>query len=215
MGRSGLRYLVVEGPIGVGKTTLVHRLARSLGGQVLLEDADDNPFLDRFYANPGFHGLATQLHFLLQRVAQMEALHQGDLFAPLCIADFMLAKDRLFAEINLTPAELVLYHQIHDRIVQATPAPDLVVYLQAPTRVLLERIRRRGRAAEGAIDESYLERLGEAYSRFFLAYHGSPLLIVNAADLDFAHVEEHYGRLLEAILGCPGGRHYFNPGVLP
>lgn len=212
--QSELRYLVVEGPIGVGKTTLVRRLAHSLGGFSLLEGADDNPFLDKFYANPRAYALSTQLHFLLQRANPIRELRQGNLFTPLCVADFMLDKDYIFAELNLSDDEMDLYRQIHGRFALEAPAPDLVVYLQAPTSVLMERIRRRGRSYERAIDEAYLERLCETYSRYFLEYHGSPLLIVNAADLDYANVDRDYERLLEAILGCRSGRHYFNPGVL-
>lgn len=207
-------YVVIEGPIGVGKTTLARRLAQSFGSDLLLEGADDNPFLERFYENPRQAALPTQLHFLLQRSRQLSALKQEDMFNPVRVADFLIEKDRLFAELTLDRDELALYEQVYAGLKLDVPRPDLVVYLQAPVEVLLERIQRRGIRHELWIEAAYLERLNEAYINFFYRYSEAPLLIVNAADIDFAHNEHDYRLLLEQIVQNRGGRHYFNPGLL-
>jgi deoxyguanosine kinase len=205
------RYIVVEGPIGVGKTTLARRIADTFGHVLLLEPAAENPFLDRFYRDGGRHALATQLFFLLNRVQKLAGLGEEGLFSPLLVADFLLQKDRLFAELTLDAQELALYQQIHTRIGSSVPRPDLVVYLQAPTRVLQERIRRRGVASEQHIDTSYLEALTDAYARFFHYYDEAPTLIVNAAEIDLAHNDDHFAALVERIAGMSGVRQYFNP----
>ncbi len=204
-------HIVVEGPIGVGKTSLARRLARSLGAELLLERAEENPFLERFYRDPRGAALPTQLHFLFQRARQLRALRQGDLFRRALVADFLLEKDRLFARLNLDEDELALYEQVYASLAPEAPPPDLVVYLQAPVEVLLERIRRRGIPWERAITAGYLERLSEAYLRFFHRYEEAPLLIVNAASLDYVHQEADYEALLQRILTVRSGRHYFNP----
>ncbi len=206
------RFLVVEGPIGVGKTSLALRLAERLGGGLMLEQADDNPFLERFYDSPRAAAFPTQLHFLFQRSRQLAELRQGDLFreGPL-IADFMLEKDRLFAEINLDVDELALYAQVYARLAMEAPAPDLVVYLQAPVDVLLARIRRRDRPQERSIDAGYLQRLTDAYTAFFSRYDRSPLLIVNATELNPVEREEDLERLAGEIHSTRRGRRYFNP----
>jgi deoxyguanosine kinase len=209
-----LCYVVVEGPIGVGKTTLARCLARSLGGYLLREGAAENPFLQRFYENPRAHALAAQLHFLLQRAGQVGALRQADLFSPVCVADFMIDKDRLFAELTLDPDELHLYQQIYAHLTVDAPTPDLVIYLQAPVDVLLERIRRRGVPYEQAVDAAYLERLSGAYRRFFHDYRASPLLIVNAALLDIPGDRGDYNLLLQEVRRMRSGRQYFNPTPL-
>lgn len=206
------RFLVVEGPIGVGKTSLALRLAERLGGGLMLEQADDNPFLQRFYQDRRAAAFPTQLHFLFQRSRQLAELRQGDLFreGPL-IADFMLEKDRLFAEINLDADELALYGQVYGRLAMEAPAPDLVVYLQAPVEVLLDRIDRRARPQERSIDRGYLQRLADAYADFFYRYDRSPLLIVNAAALNPVDREEDLERLAAEIDATRRGRRYFDP----
>ncbi len=208
------RFIVVEGPIGVGKTTLARRLQASLGGRLLLEGAEENPFLPRFYADPRGYALSTQLHFLLQRADQFRSLRQGDLFDPLCVADFMLDKDRIFAGLNLEGDELELYHRIYRHLSMEAPRPDLVVYLQAPVEVLLERVRRRAIPYEQAMDPAYLERLGEAYTRYFHDYAEAPLLIVNAAACNFADGDEDYNLLLDLLRRPVRGRQYLNPGAV-
>jgi deoxyadenosine/deoxycytidine kinase len=209
----GLRYIVVEGPIGVGKTSLAKRLATSFASELILEQADENPFLERFYRNRRYAALPTQLYFLLQRARQMEQLRQSDMFAPVRVADFLLEKDRLFAELNLDTSELSLYDQVAATLDLDPPKPDLVVYLQAPAHVLMKRVANRGVAYEQFIDQEYLERLGEAYARFFYDYDGAPLLIVNAASIDPVHREADYQELLRTIVRIKRGRHFFNPAA--
>jgi deoxyguanosine kinase len=205
------RYIVVEGPIGVGKTSLARRLARSFGSELILEQAEENPFLERFYRNPRSAALQTQLFFLFQRTRQLEDMRQHDLFDTVRVADYLIEKDRLFARLTLDEQEFALYQQIYDRLAIDMPVPDLVIYLQAPSNVLLERIARRGIRYEQHIDRDYLERLQEAYARFFHEYVASPLLIVNAAEADFVNNDQDYDQLFEQIMRVRHGRHYFNP----
>jgi deoxyadenosine/deoxycytidine kinase len=202
---------VVEGPIGVGKTTLARRIAASFGGALLLEQPADNPFLERFYRTPEQFALQTQLFFLFQRVKQLKELRQGDLFTPLRIADFMLEKDPLFARITLDDDELYLYEQIYQHLATEVPTPDLVIYLQAPVDDLVSRIRRRGVLFERNMERDYLEQLADSYTRYFLGYNQSPLLMVNAENMNFLENDEHYGLLLEEVSRISSGRHYFNP----
>jgi deoxyguanosine kinase len=192
-GRDVPSYIAVEGPIGVGKTTLARRLAATFNYETLLEQAADNPFLERFYRNRREAALATQLFFLFQRAQQMQELRQAQLFSPVRVADFLIDKDPLFARVNLDSDEFELYDKVYQKLTMDAPQPDLVIYLQAPTDVLLERIERRGIAAERNIDRAYLEQLNEVYSEFFLYYDGAPLLIVNASMIDLARGEEDYG----------------------
>ena len=208
------QFIVIEGPIGVGKTTLAHRLAESYDSDLLLEGADDNPFLSKFYENPRGAAFPTQLFFLLQRARQIQEIRQSDLFAPVRVADFLIAKDRLFAELTLDEDELNLYDQVYQQLTFDVPIPDLVIYLQAPVHVLLERISQRGISYEQYIEAAYLERLADAYVQFFYHYNESPLLIVNAEDIDFAHNENDYQLLLQRIQSAPKGRSYFNPTPL-
>jgi len=205
------RFIVVEGPIGVGKTSLARRLATSLSAELVLEQADQNPFLERFYRNPRAGAFPVQLYFLFQRAQQLAALTQHDLFAPLRVADYLLDKDRLFARITLDEAEYTLYDQVYARLDIPAPRPDLVVYLQAPIDVLLERIARRGIDYEKHIERDYLQRLNEAYARFFHEYEAAPLLIVNAASIDPIHNQADFEELLVAIKRMKRGRLYYNP----
>jgi len=209
-----LGYIVVEGPIGVGKTTLARRLADSFGSDLILEGADENPFLERFYDNPRAAALQTQLFFLFQRVRQIQELQQSDMFAPVRVADFLMEKDRLFAELTLDAEEFKLYDQVYQHMAVSGPRPDLVVYLQAPVEVLRKRIAERGRPFERSLDPYYLQRLSESYMEFFHRYNDSPLLIVNAAEIDFANKSQDYALLLDQISKIRSGRHYFNPGPL-
>ena len=208
-----LRYIVVEGPIGVGKTSLAKRLAESFDSELLLEQAEDNPFLERFYRSRRQTALPAQLHFLLQRAQQIEELRQEDLFAPVRISDFLMEKDRLFAELNLDAVELELYNAVAARLDLNPPKPDLVIYLQASSSVLLQRIARRGISYEEHIDRDYLERLGLAYAEFFHHFDAAPLLIVNAETIDPIHRESDYRELLRTILRVKRGRHFFNPAI--
>ena len=206
----GPRFIAVEGPIGVGKTSLAKRLAQSFASELILERAEENPFLERFYRNRRESALPTQLFFLFQRARQIEQIRQTDMFAPVRIADFLMQKDLLFAELNLDPNELELYKQVAATLKLEAPKPDLVIYLQAPARVLLKRVASRGIAFEQQIEEDYLERLGEAYARFFHEFDDAPLLIVNAATIDPIHRESDYRDLLATIRRIKRGRHFFN-----
>lgn len=205
------RYIVIEGPIGVGKTSLAKRLAETLSADLILEQAESNPFLERFYRDPVGAALPAQLHFLFQRVQQLASLKQDDLFASIRVSDYLLEKDRLFARVTLDEAEFGLYDQIYSRVVSDPPRPDLVILLQAPVDVLLQRIGRRGVKAEQLIERAYLERLNEAYARFFHDYDAAPLLIVNAAAIDPTSNDADYEELLGAIRRMKRGKLYFNP----
>ena len=204
------RHIAVEGPIGVGKTTLATRLSQALRYPLLLEPTTENPFLDRFYREGRRHALPTQLFFLLHRARQVAAL-DDDLVGSLVVADFLIEKDRLFAELNLDPDELAIYEQIRRSLDIRPPAPDLVIYLQAPPPVLIERIRHRGVGFEQHIGDEYLTSLCAAYTRFFHDYSDAPLLIVNAAEIDFAHEDRHFEALLAQLQDFDGVRKYFNP----
>lgn len=210
-GTHNKRYIVVEGPIGVGKTSLARRLANSFGSELILEDAASNPFLERFYKTKGQGALPVQLFFLFQRAQQLVDMRQDDLFTPVIVSDFLIAKDRLFARMILDKDELELYDQITRKLEIDPPVPDLVIYLQAPESVLRQRIHGRGINYEQSINGRYLSDISEAYARFFHDYHEAPLLIVNASEIDPAHKAGDYGLLLERILEVENGRHYFNP----
>ncbi len=205
------RYVVIEGPIGVGKTSLARRLAAQYGADLVLERAEENPFLERFYRSPRTGAFPAQLYFLFQRARQMQQLRQSDLFSPLRVADFLLEKDRLFARVTLDDEEYALYEQVYERLAIDAPVPDLVVYLQAPADVLQERIARRGIRYEQGMEREYLERLVDAYTRFFHLYDAGPLLIVNAAEVDFVGNDAHFAQLEAEVSRPRRGRHYFNP----
>ncbi|MBI2969262.1 MAG: deoxynucleoside kinase [Gammaproteobacteria bacterium] len=208
------RFIVVEGPIGVGKTTLASRLAETFNTEILLEHAAENPFLEKFYEDPRATALPTQLYFLFQRARQLEKLRQTDLFRPAQVADFLMQKDELFARITLNEHELDLYYQVYNRLALDAPLPDLVIYLQAPVDVLLRRIYARGVEFEKRIDEDYLRRVADAYIEFFYHYNASPLLIVNTTEFDIAGNVGDYDLLLHRIGDLSHGRHYFNPREL-
>ena len=205
------RYIVIEGPIGVGKTSLAKKLADSLAADVLLEEIDENPFLERFYRDGQSAALPAQMFFLFARARQIEDLRQSDMFTSVRVADYLFAKDQLFADLNLSPDELHLYNKVVASLDVDAPVPDLVIYLQASVDSLLDRISRRGVAFERAIDRKYLERLTEAYARFFHAYNDGPLLIVNASQIDPINNEADYAQLVQQIERTTGGRHFFNP----
>ena len=204
-------YIVVEGPIGVGKTSLARRLAESFETDLILEGADENPFLERFYQDPRSGALPAQLFFLFQRVRQIENMRQADMFQPVRVADFLLEKDRLFAELTLDAEELKLYDQVYNHVTVDAPVPDLVIYLQAPADILLKRIAKRGIRYERKINATYLRNLSDAYSRMFLYYDVAPLLIVNAANINLVDNEADYSALLEQIHVTKTGKQYFNP----
>lgn len=207
-------YVVVEGPIGVGKTNLAKRLAVSFHSELILERSEDNPFLDQFYQQQGKNALATQLHFLFQRSRQLQTLVRADLFREVLVTDFLFAKDRLFAELTLDQYELDLYEQVYGRLAMDAPAPDLVVYLQAPVDVLRSRVLARNRPNEAYIEKDYLKRLSDAYTRFFHRYNDAPLLIVNAASINPLESDEDYQLLLQQICSVGPGKHYFNTMAL-
>jgi deoxyadenosine/deoxycytidine kinase len=205
------RFIVIEGPIGVGKTSLACRVGASLSADLVLEQALQNPFLERFYRNPRAGAFPAQLYFLFQRAQQLAALKQQDLFASTRVADYLLDKDRLFARVTLDEAEYALYEEVSKKLDIQAPKPDLVVYLQAPVDVLMERIAKRGIGFEQHIEREYLERLNEAYARYFHEYDAAPLLIVNAANIDPVNNQSDYDELFSAITRMKKGRLYYNP----
>ena len=208
-----LRFIVVEGPIGAGKTSLARQLAHHLDGETLLERPEENPFLARFYEDMARYALPTQLTFLFQRLDQLRNVSQLDLFQHATVADFLLDKDPLFARINLSDDEYALYEKVYTHLKPQTPTPDLVIYLQAPVPTLIERVHRRGVDFERAIPAEYLSRLAEAYTRFFYQYDEAPVLIVNSERLNFVDNPRHVDLLLQKIAAMRGRREFFNLGA--
>lgn len=207
--QSGL--IVVEGPIGVGKSSLARRLAESFGCEFVREAAEENPFLEHFYRNSRDSALPVQLFFLTQRVRQWERMLQQDMFKQRMVSDFMMEKDRLFAQLTLNDDEFRLYDQIYTAFSVPVTRADLVIYLQAPVDTLKKRVRKRGLPAEKWIQDEYLEHLSEAYAQFFLHYDSSPLLIVNASEFNPIESDADYQELFKRICTIRSGRHYFNP----
>lgn len=206
------RYIAIEGPIGVGKTSLARRLAEHLDGQHLPELPEANPFLARFYQEPLRYALQTQLFFLFQRIDQLRDLSQPDLFRRTVVADWLLDKDPLFARLNLNDDEYALYQKIHASLAPQVAKPDLVIYLQANPETLIQRIRRRGIDMERRIGDDYLRRLADAYSSYFYHYNAAPVMIVNSENLNFVDRDDHFQLLLERLAAMRGGREYFNRG---
>ncbi len=204
------RHIVIEGPIGVGKTTLARKLADHLHSELLLEQPDDNPFLQKFYRDSSRYALPTQLFFLFQRINQLREMSQRDFFEAVVVSDFLLDKDKIFASLTLDEEELKLYRQIYDNQRPQAPTPDLVVYLQAPAESLIERVQRRGHAYEAGISEHYLRELSDAYSRFFYHYDEAPLLIVNTQHLNPIDHDDDFDLLLRQMEGMRGRREFFN-----
>lgn len=205
------KYIAIEGPIGVGKTTLANKIATTFNYDAFLEQPAENPFLKNFYRNPSQSALATQLFFLFQRMQQIQDLKQRSLFQTVRVADFLIEKDRLFAEVTLSNEEMDLYDKVYDHITLDAPSPDLVIYLQAPIGVLKERITKRGNINEQYLTLEYLEKLNDAYSRFFLDYNDAPLLIINAADINLESNDADYESLIATIMSNPKGKNFINP----
>jgi deoxyadenosine/deoxycytidine kinase len=212
MNAPSYRHVVVEGPIGAGKTSLARRLAETWGGELLLETPGDNPFLPLFYKDMRRYALPTQLSFLFKRTEQLRSLAQPGLFSPLTVSDFLLDKDPLFARLNLEDAEYGLYRTVFNMLAPESPLPDLVIYLQAPLPSLIDRLRRRGVTYEQDMDPEYLGRLAEGYSRFFHQYDAAPVLIVNSNKLNFVDDDEAFAMLLNRISQMRGPREFFSRG---
>jgi deoxyguanosine kinase len=206
------RYLVVEGPIGAGKTSLAKRLAARLSADLVLEQPEENPFLSRFYQNMARYALPTQLFFLFQRARMLEPLKQPDMFARPAVSDFLLDKDLLFARVTLSGDEFALYQKIYDALRPQAPTPDLVIYLQAQPAVLVERVKRRAAGFERGITDEYLALLAESYARFFYHYAASPLLIVNSENLNFVERESDFELLVSRVRAMKSRREFFSIG---
>src|SRR5438270_9346480 len=205
------RYIVVEGPIGVGKTTLTRALSRRFGARTVFEIVEENPFLASFYQDRNKFAFQTQLFFLLSRFKQQQELFQQDLFSQVTISDYLFAKDRIFASITLDPNELALYERIYEHLGPRVMKPDLVIYLQARLDVLLARIKKRGREFERRFDPEYLAELSRTYNDFFHRYDETPLLVINTSDIDFVETARDIEALIRALGSIKAGTHYYQP----
>ena len=206
------RHLVVEGPIGAGKTSLARRLGARLSADLILEQPAENPFLARFYDDMARYALPAQLFFLFQRARMLESLAQPDMFGRAVVTDFLLDKDPLFARITLSTDEMALYQKIYDALAPRSPAPDLVIYLQAQPATLIERVRRRAAGFERGISEEYLALLAESYARFFYHYTAAPVLIVNSENLNFVERDKDFELLVSRMRGMKSRREFFSLG---
>jgi deoxyadenosine/deoxycytidine kinase len=209
--RRGGGYIAIEGPIGVGKTSLAQALGLKIGARIVLEDTDSNPFIARFYQDPEKYAFPVQLYFLLTRYNQQRQLAQQDLFAQATVSDYLLAKDRIFARLNLDPDELVLYEGVYRLLDGQLARPDLVVYIRARVEVLAERLRKRNRTFERHISMEYLERVSAAYRDFFFYYDETPLLVVDSSEIDFVDDPGDLEDLLREIDRTVTGSHYYVP----
>jgi len=205
------RYIVTEGPLGVGKTSLTNLLAEELGARLILERAEDNPFLTDFYKDSARYRFQTQMFFLLNRYSQQEEMAQPDLFTWITISDYLFAKDRIFAYLNLNDHELSLYEQIYKMLEPKIVRPDLVIFLQADTDTLLRRIKLRNRSFEKDINHDYIAAVNEAYNQYFFHYSETPLLVINTSDIDFVHRREDLDDLLKQVLSMKQGTQYYVP----
>lgn len=205
------RYLVVEGPIGVGKTSLAEMLSERLQARRLMEGPEDNPFLGQFYKDMRRYAFQTQLYFLLNRFRQQQELVQFDLFKQSLVSDYLFAKDKIFAYLTLDDNELALYERLHPLLEMRVQKPDLVIYLQASTDVLMRRIQSRARDYEQNLDRTYLEDVNAAYNHFFFHYSTTPLLVVNTTDIDFVKHKEDFEDLVKQVEAVQAGTHYYVP----
>ena len=209
-----IKYIAIEGVIGVGKTTLAKKLAERLKAKLILEDFEDNPFLERFYENPARYAFHTQIYFLLSRYKQLIELSQEDLFYNYIIADYIFEKDKIFAYLNLTDDELKLYEKIVTSIEHKIRVPDLVIYLQSTVERLMTNIKHRDRNAEKSIEEDYIKDLNEGYNYFFFRYKQTRVMIVNVSEIDFVNNEQDFENLVDEILKAEHSAiEYFNPPV--
>lgn len=204
-------YIVIEGPLGIGKTSLARMLAERIGAQLLLEDVEENPFLTNFYQDPKKYGFQAQIFFLLRRYNLALQMGQIGLFQRTAISDFLFDKDQLFARVNLDENEFWLYDQIYQLLKKRVTPPDLVIFLQAKTEVLMQRIKKRNRKYERNIPFKYLEKINQAFNEFFFHYTDCPLLVVNASEIDFVHVPEDFEDLVERIRTMKSGVQYYIP----
>ena len=205
------RYIAIEGVIGAGKTTLADMLSKTIGASVILEEFEENPFLEEFYKEPKRFAFQTQIFFLLSRFRQVQELHQIDLFRQKIVSDYLFEKDRIFATLNLSDKEMKLYDGIARVMEKEISAPDLVIYLQASTDRLMSNIRKRGRSYEKNMDINYIDALNDMYNKFFFHYTKAPLLVINTNELDYQHSEQDYQDILVEINHHEAGTRYFVP----